>query len=215
MQRKRFSHGQRATLIALSAVILIMLVPILIHHDLQPPPDYVIREITMAPPPPLPPPPLERPPPPLPEHTPLQLDAGAQGVPVLQRVESARVDMPTPALPPKPPLDAHMIWSLDLDSAMHTFSLEQLDEMPRLLTRLSITFPQQLVSRGVLRADVELNVTIDQRGRVMLNRVNSNPHPELDGEIQRLVRVARFTPPKRDGEIVRARFNWPLELAQQ
>ena len=90
------------------------------------------------------------------------------------------------------------------------FGLDQLDTLPRLITDLKVRFPKGLTDRGVVRVAVELSVMIDETGSVYLKRVVRNPHPEMDAEIQRVIRRARFTTPTRNGMPVRAAFVWPL-----
>lgn len=90
------------------------------------------------------------------------------------------------------------------------FGLDQLDALPRLITDLKVRFPKHLTDRGVVRVAVELSVMIDETGSVYLKRVVSNPHPEMDAEIHRVIRRARFTAPTRNGLPVRAAFVWPL-----
>lgn len=98
----------------------------------------------------------------------------------------------------------------DLSVNWAEFGLDQLDQLPRLISDLTVRFPRELVDRGVVRFAVELSVMIDESGAVFLRRVVKNPHPEMDAEIQRVVRRARFTTPTKDGAPVRAAFIWPL-----
>ena len=129
------------------------------------------------------------------------------------RVES--VDLQPPELPPldirasMPALES--VLSFDWSG----FGLSELDQAPRLLTTPRVSFPENLRSRGVNRVLVELDVMIDEGGRVLLREILKNPHPQLGSEIRLLVQRARFTPPKRGGRSVRAVFIWPVEFTDE
>ena len=110
---------------------------------------------------------------------------------------------------PEVTLDAPAL-ARDLSVNWAEFGLDQLDTLPRLITDLRVRFPKDLLDRGVVRVAVALSVVIDESGAVYLRRVVNNPHPELDAEIRRMIRRARFTTPTKDGVPVRASFVWPL-----
>lgn len=101
--------------------------------------------------------------------------------------------------------------SLDVD--WNALDLDSLDSMPTLLTPLKVMFPKSLRHRGINKALVKLDVMIDENGQVTLIEVASNPYPELNSEIQKLVRNSRFSPPQKDNEPARARFIWPIEIS--
>ena len=101
----------------------------------------------------------------------------------------------------------------NLNFDWQAFGLADLDEMPRLLTNIKVSFPEKLKRRGIKIAEVELDVMIDEQGSVLLRRIVHNQHPELDSAIQKLVSRARFSVPKKDGMAVRAAFHWPVEFA--
>lgn len=92
------------------------------------------------------------------------------------------------------------------------FSLDQLDDLPRLLTPVKARIPKSLTRQGVNQFVVKLDVFIDENGKVSLIDVVENPYQELKPEIDRIVKQSRFSSPKKAGEIVRARFIWPLEF---
>ena len=167
-----------------------------------------IRQIDLgAPPPPPPPAAARQPQPPL---ATIELFENLSS-PVALVVREAVAEpfsieaLEKPEVALEPPALAH-----DLSVNWAAFGLDQLDTLPRLITDLKVRFPKHLTDRGVVRAAVELSVMIDESGAVHLKRVVRNPHPELDAEIQRMIRRARFTMPTKDGVPVRAAFVWPL-----
>lgn len=92
------------------------------------------------------------------------------------------------------------------------FSLDQLDDLPRLLTPVKARMPKSLTRQGVSQFIVKLDVFIDENGKVTLINVVENPYNELKPEIDRIVKQSRFSSPKKAGETVRARFIWPIEF---
>ncbi|WP_049721047.1 energy transducer TonB family protein [Gilvimarinus polysaccharolyticus] len=105
-------------------------------------------------------------------------------------------------------------WNQTLDVDWQAYGLSDLDEVPRLLTDLDVDFPASLRQRGVKRVNVELDVMINENGRVTLRSIVNNPYPELRPVIHQLVKQARFSAPQKSGAAVRATFNWPIELSQ-
>lgn len=198
-------------------------------------PDLAIREIetvTFEPPPP-PPPPEESPPdtpPPPPTLTNLSTLPDPSRVPVPQAdipmditlpVENFYTDLapaPLPAAskpvehskqffkkeqnyrrtPPPPPI------------AKSHYSTSELDGTPRLLRHGSATFPSSLARQGVSRGTVVLEVELSASGSVSVRRVVSSTHPELVAPARAVAASARFTPPKRNGEAVKAIMRWPI-----
>ncbi|MEM9530580.1 MAG: TonB family protein [Pseudomonadota bacterium] len=105
-----------------------------------------------------------------------------------------------------------MTFDINVNADMQEFGLAQLDNRPRLLTELKVSFPQSLRSRGITSVRVRVQVVIDQTGSVTLREIVENPHAELEPQIRALVRRARFTSPEKDGQKVRAAFVWPMVL---
>jgi TonB family protein len=198
-------------------------------------PDLTIREIETVnfDPPPPPPPPEELPsetPPPAPTLTNLSTLPDPSRVPVPQAevpmditlpVENFYTDLapaPLPTAsrpiehpkqffkkehnyrrtPPPPPI------------AKSHYSTSELDGTPRLLRHGSATFPSSLARQGVSRGTVVFEVELSTSGSVSVRRVVSSTHPELVAPARRVAASARFTPPKRNGEAVKAIMRWPI-----
>lgn len=190
------------------AACLTALIAVLQPAAERPPSHTVVRRVELgAPPPPPPPKAARRVSPPLAaielsENIPSPValvarDAVAEPFSV-EELEQPDIALESPTLA----RDFSVNWA--------EFGLDQLDTLPRLITDLKVRFPKDLTDRGVVRVAVELSVMIDETGSVYLKRVVRNPHPEMDAEIQRVIRRARFTTPTRNGMPVRAAFVWPL-----
>lgn len=175
--------------------------------------ELTIREVTLAAPPlPPPPPQVQR------SHVKsipspnLQLDAAGRGAQLQLSLKTLDLDLAELKLPEVKVTNLHTSMLNSLDFNWQAFGLSELDELPRLLTNLNPLFPESLKRRGIKRVDVQLSVMIDERGGVLLKRINLNPYPELTKSIKRLVSQARFSIPKKNGVAVRTIFNWPLEF---
>lgn len=167
-----------------------------------------IREIAVLQPPPPPPPPPAVDAPRAESPIALQAEGGGPVLRLLQPdrqpIEIAKPDTPTIRT-------AQPRWQ-SLEVNWEAFSLNDLDKLPTLLTPLHVVFPKSLSRRGIESVLIKLDVLIDEHGQVSLIDVVENPYPELKPEINNLVRNSRFTAPERNGEPVRARFIWPVEI---
>jgi hypothetical protein len=114
--------------------------------------------------------------------------------------------------PTVPQLDIRQTQWQSLDVDWQAFALNDLDGLPTLLTPLRVNLPKSLSRRGVDHVLLKLDVVIDEQGRLELVNIIENPYVELQPEIQRLVRNSRFSAPQKEGQPVRARFIWPVEI---
>ena len=203
---------------AIVAVLLIsaLMLSLLFFQKLEliKPEKIMVRQISMIAPPPPPPPP-----PPAVQQaqsgfTPrINLTLSSSGA-VMQfaKVKLANQINFTDISPPEiSDMTSHLLDNLTVD--WQAFGLDELDDMPRLLTNLKIKYPKSLVRKGVSSIAIELNVLIDESGKVMLRNIVQNPYPEFEPIIHKLMKKARFTAPKKNGVSVRAAFNWPLEFS--
>ncbi|NQZ23499.1 MAG: TonB family protein [Colwellia sp.] len=172
----------------------------------------VIRQISIASsPPPPPPPPVQE------AHvdsTPtINLSANGAG-PTMQfiKVKLANhmdfADIPPPEITN---MTSHLLDHLSVD--WQAFGLDDLDDVPRLLSNLRIKYPQNLARKGINSISIELDVLIDESGKVILRKIVHNPYPEFESIIIKLMKKARFTTPTKNGVSVRASFNWPMEFS--
>lgn len=140
-----------------------------------------------------------------------QSDSAALKLPPARVQQILSIDDLQAPLPSVPPPE----FDMNLSAAIQEFGLAQLDGRPRLLTNLSMRFPESLRRRGVDSVSFEAHVVIDQSGAVTLRQIIDNPYPELEPQIRELMRRARFTPPEKDGQRVRAAFVWPLLIQSE
>lgn len=89
------------------------------------------------------------------------------------------------------------------------YSVGELDGIPRNVRLGSFVWPRG-VRDSIVSARVD--VEIDERGRVHVLNVRSLSEAKMRSVILRLVRGSRFSPPKKNGRAVKARYSWPLTL---
>jgi outer membrane biosynthesis protein TonB len=181
------------------------------QHDIKT--ELTIREVTLAAPPPAPPAQVQRSHVKQIESPNLQLDAAGQGAQMLLSPEPLTLDLAKLEVPEVKVDNLQTSMLSSLDFSWQAFGLSELDELPRLLTKVSTQFPDSLKRRGIKKVGVQLSVMIDETGAVLLKQINHNPYPELTKSIKKLVGQARFSIPKKDGVAVRTSFNWPVEFA--
>ena len=103
-------------------------------------------------------------------------------------------------------------WDDSLTVDWDAFSLEQLDNIPALLSSTSIKLHKKIARNKTQPIKIKLDVIIDEHGKVNLLNIVENPYPSLIKEIKRFANKARFQAPTKQGESVRARFIWPIEI---
>lgn len=114
------------------------------------------------------------------------------------RVETPPAPTPAPA-PPPPVVKSH-------------YQVDELDGTPRLIRHTAPPFPQSLARQGVTRGTVVLEVELSAVGAVSVRRVISASHADLVSPARRVAASARFTPPTRRGQPVRAIMRWPITI---
>ncbi|WP_416305430.1 hypothetical protein [Neptunicella sp. SCSIO 80796] len=173
----------------------------------KPQESLTIREIAISTPPPPPPPPQVQQ-----TQTNQNLTVQVQG----QGAQMQVIDIPQPdikvELPDDPQITSSQPQWQSLTIDWQAFELNDLDSFPNLLTPLRVKLPVSLSRRGVNKVLIKLDVVIDIDGQIKLLDIVENPYPELNSEINKMVRNSRFSPPQKDGAPVRARFIWPIEI---
>ena len=222
--------------LAASALLLALLAFARIFVVTAEVPDLTIREVETVifdPPPPPPPPeepPTDAPPPPAPTLTNLSTLPDPSRVPIPQAdvpmditlpVENFHADLAPAPLPISPqPMRVDQSKQFFKKEQNYTpapppvakshYSTSELDGTPRLLRHGSATFPSSLARQGVSRGTVVFEVELSTEGSVSVRRVVSSTHPDLVAPARRVAASARFTPPKRNGEAVKAIMRWPI-----
>ncbi len=194
--------GTLSLMLVLSPLFVKESIPINEHEQL------LIRKVTItAPPPPPPPPPKSsyR----KAETTPIaiKVQGGGPTIPIID-IEP-NIDMLPPSVPVAN-LTAVQWQSLEID--WQAFELNALDALPSLVNTVKLSFPRSLTSMGVDKALVQLDVLIDEQGRLTLINIVKNKYPELVEEIYKFIRRSRFSSPLKNGSPVKARFILPLEI---
>lgn len=209
---KRFYiHSQKILSLLLSLAVLLLVLLIFWaaqQVNLTRPDTLLVRKIDIAISTPPPPPPV------VPTKTvdspiTVQVDGGGAAIAMSDMSSDVAIivkDMDMPQLNTEAPQ-----WQ-SLEINFDAFDLDQLDGLPKLLTPLHAKFPKSLSRLKLDRVLVKLDVIIDEAGDVSLVGVLKNDHPELNVEIERIIRSSRFSVPTKSGESVRARFVWPVEF---
>lgn len=210
MKAKLITPLQRNLLASIASIVILSSALLLfwLGHNIkqQPPEKIIIREVALVtPPPPPPPPPVQQ----AMVETPITIQIQGSGASMQILTVEQNITLTKPDIPPM--VVSQTKWQ-QLEIDWDAFALDQLDDLPTLLTPLKIDFPKSLSRQGVKRVLVKLEVMIDEQGQLTLINIVNNPYQELQGEIQRLIRSSRFSAPKKNNQPVRARFVWPIEI---
>lgn len=167
-----------------------------------------IDEVVVARLPPPPPPEDLPPPPPEAEQEPPPELKTPPPLPNLEQLEIS--------LNPGTGGDFTISVGLDLDfqtesaeQMMDLFGFEELDQYPQIVRERGIIYPRGFrPSRGVAQA--KLLITVDTEGRVHVDEVLECSHRELIPAILAMAKGTRFSKPLKNGQPVRATYEWPL-----
>lgn len=188
------------------AVVLLLGFAVNFHSD--EPPRYELREIKSAT--------IKPPPPPAQQQQSaqqpkLELDISGSG-PALK--STPKVNTPLANFTPPENVNysarEHPIKLPEIE--WQGFSLNELDGVPQLLNKVSLKVPADLRRQLGDSISLRLEVSISRQGQVTLLRIIESPDPALKFLIEQMVQQAQFTPPKKNGNTVKARFIWPLEV---
>lgn len=167
-----------------------------------------IETIALKPPPPPPPNQVTKPIEPV-----LQMDVSGSGPSLEVNLVKPEIDVLTIESPQVNNFQT-VKWEEQLSVDWNALGLDELDNEPQLLTNLKAPFPNSLKRKGVTSIDVLLDVIIDEEGRVTLVSILENPYVVFESTLYKLIKQARFTAPKKDGQPARVRFHWPLGINQ-
>lgn len=190
-----------------------------------------LREVELAPLPEPPPPPPDEAPPVAPPLPPLLTEVSALPDPTRVAVPKAEVPMDVrlpvdpfftdlaPAPLPQPVARREVPRAgpaptapRPAPAAKSVFDLGELDGRPQLIRHISVPFPRSLTRRGVSEGTVIFEIEINEEGAVKVRRMVSSTHPELVASARRVAASARFTPPTRHGQPVKAIMRWPITI---
>ena len=171
----------------------------------------VIEKAEVAPP--APPPPMEEPPPPPPEpeeEPPPELEVPPP-MPSLEQLEIGLIAGTGGNLG----IDLGLGVDFSTESAEQLesiFGFGELDEIPRVVRAGPFRYPTN-GPRGRGQKFVNLLIFIDVNGRVSVQDVVDYSHRELIEPAKRMAMGTRFSIPIRNGEPVRARYEWPIQIS--
>lgn len=117
------------------------------------------------------------------------------------KVEPRPASKPSKPAPPKAPT----IKPVEKSS----YSLGELDNKPRLVRQGRFRWPSSTSDRSVT---AKVLVELDEQGRCKVISFSSISNSHFKSTVSQVVSGSRYTPPKRNGRSVKARFYWPLTL---
>lgn len=170
-----------------------------------------IEAVELAAPPP--PPPVEDPPPPPeePEEPPPPELEMPPPMPTLEQLEVA-LNPGTGDLSIGGGLGMAVDFSTEsLDQMEQLFGFGELDEIPRLVREGRFRYPPNS-PRGRGEGFVRLLVYVEADGRIAVQRVVDYSHEEFVEAAKRMAEGSRFSPPMRQGQAVRSRYEWPIRI---
>ncbi len=198
-------------ILAAGALLLFML--LVSNNELLKPDTTTVREVSFSVPPPPPHPPPTRMQ--QPAETPsLDISVAGDGPSLATTPITLEGAIEVEDIQPPEPKAITPEWDTLLQPNWNTVGLEQLDAPPRLLVKLKIDYPAALVKQGINKVILDVDVMIDETGRVFLRQILGSPPNEIINPIKKLINKARFTAPMKDGVAVRASFIWPLEFSK-
>ncbi|MBG88918.1 MAG: hypothetical protein CMO80_18730 [Verrucomicrobiales bacterium] len=196
--------------------LIIPLTQALNHGDLDP---VTYRQMAHA----APPPPPQMPPPPEEEKAyeeevkpePPKLEHQLNEVPIQQLSLSlspgmgVALQMGVPSMPKVQKVDT-------VGEIEKIFNFDELAQPPTVINKgmIWVEFPRELSRRGVRKAEVVMQILIDKRGRVRVEKFlsQSYDHPKLRESARKTAAQIRFTITKVDGRAVEVRGRFPLTL---
>lgn len=92
------------------------------------------------------------------------------------------------------------------------FSMDQLDQRPRVIYQPSPRYPPQLQRRGI-EGRVYIVFVVDGRGRVTNAKIQQSSHKAFEKPALQAVRKWKFEPGKRNGEPVQFRMRVPITFS--
>ncbi|CAA6695439.1 MULTISPECIES: energy transducer TonB [unclassified Lentimonas] len=191
---------------------LFWIIPLTQLLDTPTQPDVIVREMTIGKPPR-----PETPPPPEPTPPKEQPQPNPEIAPKAAPIEIQPLDIDISpgngdALAMGAPINSALSTNELFEDIEQLFSFEDLAEAPRLINTPSFRFPTSLTRRGVKRGKVIVEIDILPNGSANLLRIITASHPELEATARQIVRSARFTPPKVNGQPQTVRGRFPIVL---
>lgn len=98
-----------------------------------------------------------------------------------------------------------------VDRLEQIFGFGELDEVPRLVREGRFRYPPNS-PRGRGEAFVRMLVYVEADGRISVQKVIDYSHKEFIEAATRMAEGSRFSPPMRQGQAVRSKYEWPIRI---
>lgn len=98
-----------------------------------------------------------------------------------------------------------------VDQLEQIFGFGELDEVPRLVREGRFRYPPNS-PRGRGEAFVRMLVYVEADGRISVQKVIDYSHKEFIEAATRMAEGSRFSPPMRQGQAVRSKYEWPIRI---
>lgn len=92
------------------------------------------------------------------------------------------------------------------------FDLPYLDSTPSVVSAPPVSYPQELLDRGIMSMEIEVLIQVDEEGKTTLLDILRTPYPPYNDALRQFVNDVRFTSPTVGGRKVKAIYAWPLGI---
>lgn len=195
-------------------VVLVYVAVIVSIHNNSPDDTLIVREVSIA---------ALPPPPPPPENTKLEeLDIAIseslmlQGAgPNIPFVDQAFIEVDKD-IDVVSEIRMHNIdWENAFKKQYQEVDIQELDEIPRLVSSTQVRIPYKLRQKGVNKVVAQLLILIDEKGAAHIQKILELDHREMEKDIRQYIKSAVFTPPKKNGYPVYASYRWTVRFIEE
>ncbi|HKJ89634.1 MAG TPA: energy transducer TonB, partial [Oceanipulchritudo sp.] len=89
------------------------------------------------------------------------------------------------------------------------FNVQDLDELPRPVRQVKMEPPSRFRQERISGL-VRVEIMIDESGTTTVRRILESSHPELEEPARRALAQWTWTPPRKNGDPVKARYILPI-----
>ncbi len=102
-------------------------------------------------------------------------------------------------------------FALSPDAALETelFNVKDLDELPTPIRQVKMNPPSRF-RRERISGMVRAEIMIDESGNTTVRRIIESSHSTLEEPARQALRQWKWTPPRKNGEVVKARYVLPI-----
>ncbi len=106
-------------------------------------------------------------------------------------------------------------WENTFKKQYEEVDIQELDEIPRLVSSSQIRIPYRLRQKGVSKVVAQLLILIDEKGSAHIQKILELDHKEMEKDIRQYIKSAVFTPPKKNGYPVYASYRWTVRFIEE